>query len=117
MNMHNLLQVGLFLQIITLWRLASIVTGVAGLISVVIGRQALARSTGTIGSSRPKAIAALVVGLICVMLSILHLILSTGGFGTGSGKLGAIVAMAIGLIGTILGGLALTRARQIARGS
>jgi hypothetical protein len=116
MNMHNLLQVGLFLQIITLWRLASIVTAVVGLVSVVIGRQALARSTGTIGSRRPKAIAALVVGLICVALSVLHLILSAGGFGTGSGKLGAIVAMLIGLTGTILGGLALARSRRIANG-
>jgi len=116
MNMHNLLQVGLFLQIITLWRLASIVTAVVGLISVVIGRQALARSSGPIGSRRPKAITALVMGLICVVLSILHLILSTGGFGTGSGKLGAIVAMVIGLIGTIQGGLALARSRQIAGG-
>jgi len=114
MNMHNFLQVGLFLQIITLWRLASIVTGVVGLISVVIGRQALTRSTGPIGSRRPKAIAALVVGLICVALSVLHLILSTGGFGTGSGKLGAIVAMLVGLIGTSLGGLALARSRRIA---
>lgn len=112
MNTQSLLQVNLFLLIITTGRLLSIVTGLFGLISVVIDRQALARSTDPIGSRRPKAIAALIVGLICVALSILHLALSTGGFGTGSGKLGAIVAMVIGLIGTSLGGLALTRSRR-----
>jgi hypothetical protein len=113
MNMQSLLQVGLFLQIFTLWRIASIVTGIVGLISVVLGRQALTRSNGPIGSRRPKAIAALVVGLSCVSLSILHLVLSTGGFGTGSGKLGAIVAMVVGLTGTVLGGLALARSRRM----
>jgi hypothetical protein len=59
--------------------------------------------------------AALIIGLVCVVFSILHLALSTGGFGTGSGKLGAIVAMVVGLIGIGLGGLALVRSRQIAR--
>jgi hypothetical protein len=53
------------------------------------------------------------MGLSCVSFSILHLTLSTGGFGTGSGKLGAIVAMVMGLIGAILGSLALARCRRI----
>lgn len=113
MNIQLLLQVDLFLLIITTGRLLSIVTGLVGLISVVFGRQALARSTAPIGPRRPKAITALVTGLICVSFSILHLTFSTGGFGTGSGKLGAIVAMVMGLIGAILGCLALGRSRQI----
>jgi hypothetical protein len=114
MDTQHLLHAGLFLQIITVWRLASIVNGILGLISIVIGRQALAHSTGPIGSRRPKAIAALVVGLICVSLSILHLLFSSGGFGTGSGKLGAIVAMVVGLTGTSLGAVALARSQRIA---
>jgi hypothetical protein len=116
MDTQHLLQAGLFLQIITVWRLASIVNGILGLISIVIGRQALARSTGPMGSRRPKAIAALVAGLICVTFSVLHLFLSTGGFGTGSGKLGAIVAMVVGLTGTSLGATALARSQRIANG-
>jgi hypothetical protein len=116
MNMHHLLQAGFFLQIITVWRLASIVNAILGLISIVIGRQALVRSTAPISPRRPKAIAALVVGLICVSFSILHLLLSTGGFGTGSGKLGAIVAMVVGVTGTSLGAVALARSQRIANG-
>ena len=115
MNMQSLLQAGLFLQIITIGRLTSILTGVVALISIVIGRQALARSTGPIGSRRPKAMAALIVGLTGVALSMLHLALATGGFGTGSGKLGAIVALILGLVGTALGMMALARSRRIAR--
>src|SRR5687767_8316947 len=111
MSVHNLLHIGLFLQIITLWRLASIVTGIVGLISIVFGRQALARATRPAGSGRRKANVALVMGLIAVTFSILHLLLSTGSFGTGSGKLGAIVALVVGLAGTCLGGLALSRSR------
>ena len=115
MNMQSLFITGLFL-IVTLGRLVSIVTGIIGLISIFLGRQALVRSAGLIGSKRPKAIAALVTGSICVLLSALHLMLSNADFGTGSGKLGAIVAMVVGLAGTGLGALALARSRRIANG-
>src|SRR5688572_27463766 len=104
MNMHNLLITGLLL-IITVGRLTSIAIGLLGIIGLVIGSQALARSR------RPKAIAAFIIGLIVVALGLLHVSLSTGGFGTGSGKLGAIVAMLIGSIATVFGGLALVRLR------
>jgi hypothetical protein len=40
---------------------------------------------------------------------------SAGGFGTGNGLAGAIVAM-VGLIGMVLGGLALARSRRTAAG-
>ena len=36
----------------------------------------------------------------------------TGGFGTGGGRAGAIVALVLGLIGVNLGGLALARSRR-----
>lgn len=113
MNMQTMLITGLFL-IVTIGRLTSVVTGIVGLISVFIGRQALVRSAGSI---RPKAIAALITGSVCVLASALHLILSNGSFGTGSGKLGAIVAMVIGLTGAGLGALALTRSRRLANGA
>jgi Family of unknown function (DUF6223) len=47
-----------------------------------------------------------------MVLSGLHLARSSGGIGTGSGRLGAIVALVVGLIGTVLGGLALARSRR-----
>jgi hypothetical protein len=101
----------LFLQVITSGRLESIVAGVIGLISIIIGRYALVRS------GRIAAIVSLVLALTCIVLSVLRLSLSTGGFGTGSGRLGAIVAIVVGIIGMVLGGRALARSRRLARGN
>src|SRR5688572_13223768 len=115
--MQSYLQIELFLLFITIGRLTSVVTGIIGLISLFLGRQALVHAAGPAGSSRSKAIAALVVGLTTMFISILHLLISTGGFGTGSGKLGAIVAMLVGLTGTVLGAMALARMRQMAKRS
>ncbi|HEY8894371.1 MAG TPA: DUF6223 family protein [Niastella sp.] len=112
--MHNWSIPGLLL-IITTGRLTSIAIGILGLISLVIGRQALARSNASMRPRRPKAIATLIIGLTVVALSVLHLSLSTGGIGTGSGKLGSIVAMLIGLTGSGLGCLALVRSRRMAK--
>lgn len=106
--MYNLITSGLFL-LITIGRLTSIAIGVLGLGSLVIGSQALTRL------SRIKGLAALIIGLTVVLLGLLHVSLSTGGFGTGSGKLGAIVAMLIGLTGAVLGGLALMRLRRMVK--
>jgi hypothetical protein len=113
MNTHNLLLIGLLLQIITIGRLTSIITGLIGVTSVIIGRQALIRSSRPV-NSRPKAIFALVMGLFSVLAGALHIVLSNGGFGTGSGKLGAIVALVIGMIGACFGWLALSRSKRIA---
>lgn len=95
---------------ITSGRARALVAVAVGLISVVMGGLARARSAGT-GSGRTAAIAALVLGLIGMLLSVVHLGMSTGGFGTGSGRAGAIVALVLALIGTTLGGLTLGRAR------
>ena len=84
---------------------AMVIAGV-GLISLIIGGLALARSGG-----RTAAIVALVLGLIGVVLSAVHLAGSTG-FGTGGGRAGAIVGLVLALIGTTLGGLVLARARR-----
>lgn len=95
-------------------RARALVGAVVGLISVLIGGLALARSTGRLGngSGRAGAIVALVLGLIGLVLSVVHLGSSTGGFGTGGGRAGAIVALVLGLIGMNLGGLALARSRR-----
>ena len=86
-------------------RLEANIAAAVGLISVVIGGLALARS----GKGRTVA---MVIGLIAMILSVVHLSRSTGGFGTGGGRAGAIVALVLGLIGTILGGLAIARSRR-----
>lgn len=95
-------------------RAGAIVAAVVGLISLVIGGLALARSAGLVGAGagRAGAFVALALGLIGTVLSVAHLGSSTGGFGTGSGRAGAIVALALGLIGMNLGGLALARSRR-----
>jgi Family of unknown function (DUF6223) len=99
---------------ITTGRAKALVAAVVGLISLIIGGLALARSAGRIGTgnARAGAIAALVVGLIGMVLSVVHLGTSTGGFGSGSGRAGAIVGLVLGLIGMNLGGLALARSRR-----
>lgn len=67
MIIQSLFQTGLFLQVITSGRLESMVAGVVGLISIIIGRYALVRS------SRPAAIAALVLALTGIALGVLRL--------------------------------------------
>jgi hypothetical protein len=100
--------------VLTAGRARATAIAVVGLISLVIGWLALARSAGRIGAGngRAGAIVALALGLIGMVLSVAHLGSSTGGFGTGGGRAGAIVALALGLIGTNLGGLALARSRR-----
>ena len=100
---------------ITSGRARALVGAVAGLISLVVGGLALARSAGRLGTGngRAGAILALVLGLLGMILSVVHLGTSTGGFGTGSGRAGAIVGLVLSLIGTLLGGLALARSRRL----
>ena len=95
-------------------RARALMAAVVGLISLIIGGLALARSAGRIGTGngRTGGIGALVLGLIGIVLSVVHLGTSTGGFGTGGGRAGAIVALVLGLIGVNLGGLALVRSRR-----
>jgi hypothetical protein len=94
-------------------RLVPTVAAVAGLISVVIGGLALARSgrIGT-GNRRVGALVALAAGLISLAVGGLHMAKSAGGFGTGNGLAGAVAALVLGLIGMVLSGLALARSRR-----
>jgi hypothetical protein len=93
-------------------RLLPTVAAVVGLIGVVIGGLALARSRRA-GNGRAGAIVAAVLGLISLVIGGLHTANSAGGFGTGNGLAGAIVAIVLGLVDMVLGGLALARSRRL----
>jgi hypothetical protein len=95
-------------------RLSSMIGALVGLISVVCGALALRPSSG-IRFKKRGAMIGLVGGLICIVLSIAHLVRATGDLGTGSGKLGAIVAMVLGVTGMVLGGLAMAGYKKIAK--
>jgi hypothetical protein len=99
---------------ITSGRARALVGAVVGLISLIIGGFAFARSTGRSGAGNRRAVAvlAVVLGVIGMILSVVHLETSTGGFGTGSGRAGAIVALVLSLIGISLGGFTLARSRR-----
>ena len=87
---------------VTAGRAQSLVGLAVGLVSVVVGALA--------GARRGRATAAVVAGLIGVLWSAMRLV-NSGPIGSGGGRLGAIVALAVALIGTVLGGRALARAR------
>jgi hypothetical protein len=89
------------------------VAAVIGLISVIVAGRALTRRA-TAGSRRDGAIA-LVLGSIGAIVGGVHAANAAGGLGTGNGLAGAVAAVALGLIGTILAGLTLARARRHAR--
>jgi hypothetical protein len=96
---------------ITAGRAKSLVGGVLGLISLIIGWRAKVRLANN-HSAKSLAITALVLGLVAIGLSVAHLVNVTGGFGTGGGKAGAIVALVLGVVGSTLGGLALQTKRK-----
>lgn len=93
---------------ITTGRARALAGAVVGLISLGIGWWAKIRSTRGTGNGRTCAIVALVLGLVGIILSVVHLSVTTGAvFGSGSGKAGAIVALVLALIGVTLGRMAL----------
>jgi hypothetical protein len=88
---------------ITSGRAAALLPVGLGLISVIIGWIALSRSRAQIRNARSTSIIAFSLGLIATILSVLHLIrTSESTIGTGSGRLGAIVALVVGTIGIFL---------------
>jgi hypothetical protein len=96
-------------------RLVPTVAAVVGLIGVVVGGVALARSFrgGRAGSGRLGTVVALVAGLFSSIVGGLHAANSAGGLGTGNGLAGAIVAIVVGLMSMLLGGLMLVRSRRL----
>ncbi|MEQ4721510.1 DUF6223 family protein [Nonomuraea sp. B19D2] len=99
---------------LTSGRLWSLVAALLGLIGVVIGGLALARSAGRIGTGngRRGAIVALAAGLAGLVIGGLVVAAADGGPGTGYGIVGGFIALAVGLIAMALGGLALARSRR-----
>jgi hypothetical protein len=103
----------LFLQVkgLTPGRVAALVPGLLGLISVIMAAIALLRVSMGSSARRLMIIIALVLALVDILFSGIHLARTTGGFGTGSGRLGAIVAMVVGLTGIYLCWRAKTKKR------
>ncbi|MFC5813659.1 DUF6223 family protein [Nonomuraea harbinensis] len=90
------------------WASVAALVAVGG---VVIGWPAW-RSVRRAGSGgRRRAIAALVMGLVGGLNGAVKLAVADGGLGTGNGVFGAAMALALGLAGAALGGLALARSR------
>ncbi|WP_280217887.1 DUF6223 family protein [Nocardia neocaledoniensis] len=89
-------------------RLGSSSAAVLGLAGVIIGGLALARS-----GTATRSVIALVAGLLAVAVGVLVAVTADGGLGTGNGLGGAFVAMLVGAIAAVLGGLGLRRARRI----
>jgi len=88
---------------VTAGRAQSLLGLAMGLISVVVGARA--------GARRGRATVALVAGLIGVVWSGVRLA-NSGPIGSGGGRLGAIVALAVALIGAVVAVRALARARR-----
>jgi hypothetical protein len=116
---------------LTSGRLVGTTAALVALAGVVIGVLALTRSTdrpgnggnGSNGSDgngsgsgngtrRNSAIMALAAALVGLVMGVVNLAVADGGPGTGNGVIAGAAALALGLVGTALGGLAVTRARR-----
>lgn len=86
------------------------VAALLGLIGVVIAGLAFVRPN----FRRIGVPLGIVLALVSLLVGGLHAAYAAGGVGTGNGLAGAFVAVALGLIGVILGGLAFARSRQAA---
>jgi hypothetical protein len=93
-------------------RIWASVAALVALGAVVIGWLAL-RSGRRIGNGgRKGAIVALVGGLTGAVNGAVNLAVADGGLGTGNGVFGGTLALVLGLVGVVLGGLALARSRR-----
>lgn len=88
-------------------RLLPTVAAAAGLIGAAVGVLALVRPA-RFAIGRPLAI---VLGLISLCVGALHAAYSAGGFGTGNGLAGAIVAIFLGVVAVLLGAATFIRSR------
>lgn len=99
---------------ITPMRARSLAGVALGLISLIIGwiaRRRAAKGTGSKG--RNGAVAALSLGALAIIISIIHLSITAGAvFGSGSGKAGAILGLVLGIIGVALSGLVLRQKKM-----
>ena len=90
-------------------RLLPGLAALAGLAGIIIGWRA--RN----GSSQTRALVAGISGLSSLLIGVLHAANAAGGFGTGNGLAGAIVAMLLGLASTVIGLIGLVRFRRLAK--
>ncbi|MEV0235884.1 DUF6223 family protein [Nonomuraea sp. NPDC050786] len=93
-------------------RIWASVAALVALGGVVIGWLALRSVRRSGDGGKGAAIVAVVVGLIGGLNGAVKLAVADGGLGTGNGVFGAALALALGLAGAVLGGLALDRARR-----
>ncbi|GAA4055971.1 DUF6223 family protein [Streptomyces shaanxiensis] len=95
-------------------RVVAIVAGVLGLVGAAVGVVALARPAGRFSASgRLGTVVPPAAGLTALALGGLVVATADGGLGTGNGLGGGVVAMVLGLIGVVLGGLARSRSRRL----
>lgn len=98
-------------------RIWASVAALVALIGVVIGGLALARSRRRIGNGgRRGAVLATAAGLTAMVNGVVNLAVADGGLGTGNGVAGGALALVLGLVGAVLGGLVLTRSRRAGPG-
>lgn len=93
-------------------RLLPGVAAAAGVVGVVLGGAALARARRA-SHARSSVVSAAALGLTSFVIGLLHAANSAGGFGTGNGLAGALVAMALGLTAVVLAGMAVARSRRL----
>lgn len=93
-------------------RIWASVAAFVALVGVIIGGLAM-RSVRRIGNGgRKGAVVALVAGLTGVGNGAANLAVADGGLGTGNGVAGGALALVLGLVGAVLGGLARARSRR-----
>jgi membrane protein CcdC involved in cytochrome C biogenesis len=112
--LHKLFQTNIPLQVsgITSGRAATILPMVLGLISLIIVFTTRYNLANQYIAKRNKALTAILTGLISIVVAGIHLARASGDFGTGSGKLGAIVALLLAGIGVVFGIIIVSRSRQ-----
>ncbi|MGW4833537.1 DUF6223 family protein [Amycolatopsis japonica] len=91
-------------------RVWSLIAALVGVIGVVAGGLAVARSRS--GDTRRGAVVALAAGLLGMAGGVYVVAAAKGGPGTGYGIVGGFLALVVGLIAAALGGVALSRSRR-----
>jgi membrane protein CcdC involved in cytochrome C biogenesis len=111
MILLKLHQINILLQVsgLTSGRTATILPMLLGLISVILVFTTRYNVANQYSTKRNKALIAIVAGLISIVLAGIHLAQAQGAFGTGSGKLGAIVALILAGVGLVFGIIILSR--------
>lgn len=95
----------------TAGRLGPTIVAVTALVAAAIGGLSLARRRG--GNGRRGAIVAFGLGLATAVAGLVFMATAGGGPGTGNGVVGSGVAIVLGLIACLLGGMVIARPRGV----